>query len=77
MYSTARKLVAMMGWRDIEFESNPPFSKSYFLRGKDETAIRLLFRSEVLSYFGQNPRLWIEGEKDTLIYHRNNELVEL
>lgn len=69
------KLVSLMGYQDIDFESNPDFSKKYLLRGRDEAAVRGLFRSWVLTFFEAEPGLWVEGEGNKLIVYRQSAQV--
>lgn len=63
--------------RDINFESNPQFSRRYMLRGKDkdEDAVRTLFAPALLSYLEMRPagdQLHIEGDGTTLLMYRSN-----
>jgi hypothetical protein len=64
------RLGQLFGYQDINFDEAPGFSRSYLLRGNDETAIRGLFRPEMLSYFESNPGLSVEANRDCLIYYR-------
>lgn len=59
--------------RDIDFDSNPQFSRRYMLRGKNEDAVRTLFAPALLSYLEMLPAgdlLHIEGEGKTLLLYR-------
>ena len=63
--------------RDINFDSNPQFSRRYMLRGKDkdEDAVRTLFAPALLSYLEMRPagdQIHIEGEGTTLLLYRAN-----
>ena len=49
------KLAAILGYQDIDFDSNEGFSKTYLLRGPDEAAIRAAFRPDILAYFSGAP----------------------
>lgn len=64
------KVGSVMGYQDIDFDSHPGFSKSYLLRGKDESAIRSAMRPDLLSFFEGAPGLCVEGAGDTLIVYR-------
>ena len=59
--------------RDIDFDSNPVFSRRYMLRGKDQDAVRALFVPALLSYMEMLPagdQLHIEAEGFTLLFYR-------
>jgi hypothetical protein len=68
------KIGNILGLRDIDFDTNPKFSSLYHLKGADESAIRSVFRPEVLEYFAQHPKLNVEGSGDTLIYFVGSRL---
>ena len=66
--------------RDIDFESNPQFSRRYMLRGKDQDAVRALFAPALLSYLEMLPagdRLHIEADASTLLMYRSNVRVKV
>jgi len=65
------KIGDKIGYKDIDFESFPEFSKGYFLRGKDEMDVRRLFGARLISFFETNPKLCMEGDGGTLIVHRS------
>jgi hypothetical protein len=60
------KLGAAFGFKDINFESNPEFSKRYLLRGEDEAAVRELFHSGRLTFFEQQKGWSVEGAGEWL-----------
>ena len=64
------KIGSALGYKDIDFERYPEFSKKYLLRGDDEFQIRDLFRDSVIRFFEQNPGLSAEGNAESLILHR-------
>jgi len=62
---------------DIDFDSDPEFSKRYFLRSPDEEGTRNLFTPGLLSYFEQIPadKQWhIENSAKTLMVYRYRQL---
>ncbi len=61
---------------DIDFDSCPDFSKSYFLRGNDESAIRHVFSTRVLDYFERHKGLFVEGRSERLLCYISGALVE-
>jgi hypothetical protein len=70
------KFVQVLGYQDIDFESNPGFSKAFLLRGSDETRIRAVFDDEVLELFERTTGVCVEGDGDRLIYYRSGKRVE-
>jgi hypothetical protein len=70
------KLGSMMGYQDIDFESNPLFSKKYLLRGPDDAAIRGVFTSRVLMFFESEPGLCVEADGRKLIVYRHSVRVK-
>jgi hypothetical protein len=64
------KIGSAFGQKDINFDTAPLFSKKYLLRANDDSAIRMLFKEWVLSYFEQHPGLSAEGDGRKLIYYR-------
>jgi hypothetical protein len=64
------KIGSAFGYKDIDFDNYPIFSKRYFLRGENDTTIRQLFRPELLNYFErQKKRASIESNSKTLLYY--------
>jgi len=41
--------------KDINFKSNPEFSKLYYLKGDQREKIRSLFNDDLLDFFLENP----------------------
>jgi hypothetical protein len=69
------KIGAAFGYRDIDFESFPEFSKRYLLRGEDEMAIRDFFNAGVISFFEREGRLCMEGgDGNILLYPARGQL---
>ena len=52
--SIFQKVLNVVGFSDINFESNPEFSKKFCLKGQNEAAIRQLFTPEVQRFFTTN-----------------------
>jgi len=65
------KLIGLIGYNDIDFDSHPVFSKKYYLKSKDEK-IRKLFRPRVLEFFEHRDHMYnIEASgKDMIIYRK-------
>ena len=73
--SWARKIAQAFGYKDINFESSPEFSKSYLLRGQDETAARELFGADLLHFFTGEKGWSVEGAGDWLCVYRHARTV--
>jgi hypothetical protein len=59
---------------DIDFDSNPEFSRRYHLRSPEETRIRMLFNPVLLGYLEQIPadKKWhVEASGTSLIIYRH------
>ena len=67
------RIGALFGYQDINFESHSRFSKSYLLRGNDESAIRATFTPAVLEFFELQPEKWsVEAHAAWLVVVRGN-----
>lgn len=64
--SWGHKLAQAFGYKDIDFESSPEFSRSYQLRGEDETGVRGLFGADLLHFFTGEKGWTVEGAGDWL-----------
>jgi len=66
---------AMLGYRDINFDDHPAFSKRYHLHGNDEESIRQIFSEGVLAYFEQQGKVMADGSGDSLLFCRLGKTV--
>lgn len=64
------KIGAAFGYKDINFQGNEGFSKSYLLRGQDEAAVRAIFHPGVLMFFEQHPGWSVEGAGEWLAVYK-------
>lgn len=69
------KIGSIFGFQDIDIESHAQFSKSYLLRGKDETQIKNIFSDIVLLYFEQNKGLCIEAFQTDFLFYRAHKQI--
>lgn len=67
------KIGSVFGYKDIDFEESPEFSRRYLLRGDDEKAVRSLFKPWVLSFFEQKPGWSVEGRGPWLVIYRQDK----
>ncbi len=72
--SAIKALVGKDEDESIKFDTDPDFSKSYFLKGNDESAIRHVFSRTVLEYFERHKGLSVEGRKEVMIFYRAESL---
>ncbi len=70
------KMGQLLGWQDIDFESNPAFSSSYILKGGDETAIRAAFAAGTLEFFEQHEGWSVEVQGGNLGIYRSEKRVK-
>jgi len=71
------KIGNAFGYKDIDFERNPDFSKKYFLKGKEEKKIREIFKPEILNYFEHNNiKATIEAEEKKIIYYSTGKRIK-
>lgn len=57
------------GYRDIDFQDYPDFSKRYLLRGEDENQIRQLFNYRVIPWYEARTNVSTEGSGHCLMYY--------
>jgi hypothetical protein len=68
------KIGSLLGYKDIDFDTHPKFSKMYLLKGPDEDAIRDVFTPEALEYFEDRKGLNVEADRDLIVYYRYSRL---
>ncbi|MCP3906199.1 MAG: hypothetical protein GY715_21450 [Planctomycetes bacterium] len=64
------KIAGVFGWKDIDFDEHPEFSKQYALSGTDEASVRAMFTPDVITFLESVPRLSAEGHGAWLIVFR-------
>jgi len=70
------KIASSLGSQDIDFDTNPVFSKKYLLRGSDEAAVRELFGSEVIRFFEKHSEWCVEGQGEWMIFYREQKVLK-
>lgn len=63
-----------LGYKDIDFEAYPTFSKNYFLTGQDEEFIRANMNDKVLNFFTLNQGWHLEGVNYYMILYKKNKI---
>ena len=61
---------AALGWPDIDFADDEPFSRAYVLKGADETAVRALFTPQLRSELAGEKGQHVAGDGPTLFWWR-------
>lgn len=72
------RLADKVGYSDIDIEGAPDFSKRFFLHGKDEAAVRALFKPEVTQAFEQldsKVHFYVSGSGPWLAVYRPGRLI--
>jgi hypothetical protein len=64
------KIGQWLGYKDIDFDTHPGFSRKYVLRSAEEEAVRGIFNDHVLEYYEANPNVCTEGCGGRLVYYR-------
>ena len=67
-----RKIDGVLGYQDIDFSSDPIFSRQYLLQGSDEEDIRGIFNNNILSYY-RHSELATEGNGEQLLFYKPSE----
>jgi len=66
-----------MGYKKIDFEYFPDFSKKYVLKGEDEAQIQQAFKPYILDYLqNKTTGFSIEGLGKHIIYYRKNKRIK-
>jgi len=69
------KIGDAFGYKDIDFDEQPAFSKKYFLKGQDERAIRKVFNTLVINWCMEHSGITIECNGNSLvIYHKSKRV---
>jgi hypothetical protein len=59
---------------DIDIAERPDFSQKFLLYGKDESAIRQIFRGTKLDFFANNPNICVFGRGNYLFLYQSRTL---
>ncbi len=64
------KIGQVFGYQDIDFEAHPEFSKRYLLRAENESYVRRIFSTDVLSFYESDQKLSTEAAGRQLVHYR-------
>jgi hypothetical protein len=71
------RLYALAGYKDIDIESHADFSKRFYLRGENESAIRTLFTDELVLFFESNAYYHIESSKNGILIFSKERIASI
>lgn len=69
------KLMAYIGYDDIDFDQNPEYSDLHHLKGKFESVVRFFFSPEILSLLSNQKELYMEGMNHYFILYVKHKLI--
>lgn len=61
------RVLAFSGYKDIDFEMYPDFSKKFLLMGNDEQEIRSFFTKEIIEFFENHQIYHLESNGESLL----------
>jgi hypothetical protein len=61
------RVIALTGYKDIDFEMYPDFSKKFLITGKEEPKIRSFFTDERIRFFENNHIYHIESNGEAIM----------
>jgi MFS superfamily sulfate permease-like transporter len=61
--------------KDIDFEGHPEFSKRYYLRGEDESAVRQFFTEKVIQFLEKSGSMHVESHDHSLLLYKKRDLL--
>lgn len=70
------RIASFVGYKRIDFESHPSFSRTYILRASDEPGIRHLFDDEILAFFEQASNACVNFDDNWLLFCRKGVRVK-
>ena len=65
------------GYKDIDIDNHPDFSKRFYLSGKNEEKIRKFFTDELVLFFESNKQYHIEASKNGLLIIGNERFASV
>ena len=61
------RVMAFTGYKDIDFEMYPDFSKKFLIKGNKESEIHSFFTAEIISFFENNQIYHLESNGEALL----------
>jgi len=69
-------IAGVLGFRDIDFEDSPEFSRSFVVKSQFEELTRKLFDADVIQFFMERRDVAFEASANRFIYYRRNKTVQ-
>ena len=69
-------IAGVLGFRDIDFEDNPEFSRRFLLKSPNESLTRKLFDAEVFEFFVARRDIALEAGRNRLVVYRRGKRVK-
>ncbi|NOR85498.1 hypothetical protein GQ473_05260 [archaeon] len=71
------KIGDIVGFKDIDFDNHPIFSKNYLLKGEDEMSIRNTFNENILQFFeNRKKKICVEANSNRLVIYNRSETIK-
>ncbi|WP_343329672.1 SulP family inorganic anion transporter [Polaribacter staleyi] len=70
-------LLEFAGYKDIDIDNHPDFSKRFYLAGKNEEKIRTFFTDELILFFESNKQYHISATEKGLLIFGNERLASV
>ena len=67
-------IIHFAGFKDIDIDNHPDFSKRFYLSGKNEEKIREFFSDELILFFESNKYYHIESNEKGVLIFENERL---
>lgn len=61
------RVMALTGYKDIDFEMYPDFSSKFLIMGNDESAIRSFFTEEIIHFFETHQIYHLESNGEAIV----------
>ena len=71
------KLSELSFGKDIDFKGHPIFSKKYYLRGEDESAVRKFFSERCIRFFESHENIHMESHRNKLLIYQKEETLDV
>lgn len=68
-------IAGVLGFRDIDFEAHPEFSRGFVLKSPDEEVTRQLFNEELVQFFMARRDIVLEAHRQRFVLYRRNRTV--
>jgi carbonic anhydrase len=70
-------IMEFAGYKDIDIDNHPDFSKRFYLAGKNEEKIRTFFTDELILFFESNKQYHISATENGILIFENERLASV